>query len=149
MYGVGVRRRIIDRFFGNKTIRKSINDEGSGKTTVVKELANNGLKYRDSPDMSIEAGHMEVRHWLDWEERDNEIIKQPKMFVLDHCINTIDFMSKYSRGDPETPSGDIKHTAKILEKWKDFPDCVRYFATSNPHYIEPYKPKPDDNRRSY
>ena len=107
-----------------------------GKTTVIKELAKHGLKYKDSPDMSIEAGHLEVKKWLDWEEKDNEIIKQPSMFILDNCINTIEFMSKYSRANPETSSGDVKHTAKIIEKYKDFPDTVRYLSTSNPHYVE-------------
>ena len=149
MYGVKPRRRIIDRYYGQRTVRRTIEEEGNAKTTVVKELLNVGLRFKDCPDLPIEVGHMEVRKWLDWEENDQgEIVQQPMVFILENCINTINFMSKYSRGSPETPSGDVKHIAKIIEKWKDFPDNVRYMCTSNPRFIE-YKASVEDGRRIY
>ncbi|MCK4649101.1 Hint domain-containing protein, partial [bacterium] len=60
------------------------------------------------------------REALHWEEKDGEIVIQPKLFITDNCQNTIRHLSRYSRGDILTADGDVKDKVKPKEKYKDF-----------------------------
>lgn len=133
-------KRIIDPNFGNKTIQLAERQGGQSRTTPRKELVARGLSYRDGID-ALEAGHLAVKEWLHWASKDNEITKQPKIFFVETCRNTITGMQRYSRRDPETVDGDIKNKVGPMEKYKDFPDLVRYFIMSDPKYIYPSKPQ--------
>jgi len=139
LFGVGVSRRILDPNFGNKTVQLAQRQGGQSSTTPKKELQRLGLHYKDGID-AIEAGHLEVRSWLYYDRADSgEIVVQPKLMFCDTCTNHIMGMLRYSRKDVTTASGDEKDRVGPQEKWKDFPDCIRYGVMSKLRYIEPYK----------
>lgn len=147
-YGRSVSRRIIDPNFGNKTVQLSYRVANQAHTTPQKELSKRGLIFKDGID-SLEAGHLQVRKWLSWEEKDGQIIKQPKILISDECENTARHLSRYSRKDIETADGDMKDKVGVHDKHKDFCDTVRYFVMDNPHYIERVTHAPEPTGRVY
>lgn len=134
-YGRSVSRRIIDPNFGNATERKAEREGGQSKTTPKQELKRLGLHYKDGID-SLEAGHLQVRKWLHYEEKDGQLIVKPKLFISEECPNTIRHLSRYSRKDLNTSDGDVKDNAKPMDKYKDYSDDTRYFVMANPCFIE-------------
>ena len=134
-FGV-VHKRILDPNFGNKTVQLAERQGGQAYTTPKKELLKRGLTFIDGID-ALEAGHLKVREILDYRMNDNEITRQPELRVVDDCVNTITHLSRYSRKDIEAADGDVKDRVNVNEKYKDFSDCVRYFAMSNPRYFRP------------
>lgn len=147
-YGRSVSRRIIDPNFGNKTVQLSYRVANQAHTTPQKELMKYGLNFKDGID-ALEAGHLQVRKWLSWEEKDGQIIKQPKLFISDECENTSRHLSRYSRKDIETSDGDTKDKVGVHDKYKDFSDTTRYFVMSDPHYIERVTQAPEPTGRVY
>jgi len=136
IFGRKVHKRIIDPNFGNSTIKKAIRTDGQSHTTVKKELKKLGFNFHDGID-TLQTGHIQVKKWLHWEEKDGQIIVQPKSYFADHCQNSIRHISRYSYGDIETSSGDVKDNVKPKEKYKDYSDLNRYLAMSNPVYVAP------------
>ena len=148
LFGTKIHRRIIDPNFGNTTIKLAERQGGQSTTTPKKRLQKLGLKFKDGID-ALEAGHLAVREWLHFTQADTgEIIVQPKLFFTDNCSNTILGMSRYSRKDVTTPSGDEKDKVGPQEKWKDHPDCVRYGVMSKLLYIHP-SPDEEEFRKAY
>lgn len=137
MFNCGQVKRIIDPNFGNKTIQLAERQGGQAKTTPRKELEKYGLKYSDGID-ALEAGHLKVREFLHWKKHDEtgEIVVQPKIFFASNCSNHLTGMSRYSRKDINAGDGDVKDKVAPQDKWKDFPDLVRYFSMANPRWIE-------------
>ena len=125
IYGRTVSVRIIDPNFGNKTVQLAKRVDGLAKTTPVKELKARGFKFEDGID-AIQAGHIKVRQMIHWEEKDGEIIVQPKFFVYELCQNTIRHHSKYSWKDIDMSDGDVKAKPQLTQKYKDFCDLSRY-----------------------
>jgi hypothetical protein len=137
LFGTGVSRRILDPNFGNKTVQLARRQGGQANTTPKKQLAKLGFQFRDGID-ALEAGHLAVREWLYYDKADSgEIIVQPKLMFCDNCQNHIIGMLRYSRKDVVTPSGDEKDRVAPQDKWKDFPDLVRYGVMSGLSFIEP------------
>ena len=140
-YKCGVRKRILDPNFGNKTIKLAErSDGGDASTTPKKELAKRGLKFEDAVD-ALEAGHLSVRQKLNWEKKDNELVVQPDLFISEDCQNTIRHLSRYSRKDIHTADGDVKAKVGPKEKYKDYCDLVRYFSMHNPRYLLNIQPE--------
>ena len=135
IFGVSVRKRIIDPNYGNTTIKLAERQGNQSSTTPKKELRKHGLHFTDGID-ALEAGHLKVREVLHYEEKDNEIVVQPKYFITDNCENSIRHISRYSRKDVLTSDGDVKDKVGVKEKYKDFNDLDRYFWMSNPRYID-------------
>jgi hypothetical protein len=126
-----VSGRFIDPNFGNKTIKLAIRSgSGSATTTPQMELRKRKLFFKDAYD-SLTDGHLSVREALSFSEKNNQIIKQPKIFFVDYCINSIEHMQNYSFKTQETRDGDVKDNAGLTEKWKDFCDLTRYFVMAN------------------
>ncbi len=140
-----IEKRILDPNFGNKTVQLAKRQSGKSSTTPKKELLARGFYFHDATD-ALEAGHLAVRQWLHWEEKNGEIIVQPKYFILERCHNTIRHLSRYSRKDIEASDGDIKDNAKPMEKYKDFADCVRYGIMDGLRYIQEVKQKQESGR---
>ena len=141
VFNIGGRiRRIVDPNFGNKTIQFAERKGGQSKTTPVKELARLGLHYKDGID-ALEAGHLEVRKWLHWERKKLSDGRQvftvaPKFMLTDNCKNHSSGLTRYSRKDIIGSDGDVKDKVAPQQKWKDFPDLVRYLLMANPHWVE-------------
>ena len=133
LFDVEVYRRIIDPNFGNKTVQLAKRQGGQAHTTPKKELYKRGLQFKDGID-ALEAGHLKVREALHWEEKDGEIVVQPKYFIYEECRNSIKHLSRYSRKDITAADGDVKDKVKPMDKHKDFCDLDRYFWMSNPVY---------------
>jgi hypothetical protein len=95
------------------------------------------------------VGHLQVRKWLHYKEKDGEIIVQPKVLIGEDCENMQRHLSKYSRKDIETSDGDVKDSVKPKDQYKDFCDLKRYFLMSNPHYIERVTQAPEPTGRVY
>jgi len=112
-------KRIIDPNFGNKTVQLAERVGGQAKTTPKVELEKRGLRYQDGID-AIEAGHMQVKEWLYWEAKKDEIIVQPRLIVSSACQNTIRHLSRYSRKDIVSADGDMKDKVGLKEAYKDF-----------------------------
>lgn len=135
-YGRSVSRRIIDPNFGNSTVQKAERTaDGQSKTTLVKELKKFGLVYQDGVDL-LETGHLQVRKWLHYEEKNGVLTVHPKLYIGEDCENMDRHMSRYSRKDIETQDGDIKDKVGPHEKYKDGADNSRYFVMAGPHFIE-------------
>lgn len=148
IYGQEVFKRIIDPNFGSKPVRLAEKLDNRAHTTVKEELKKRGFNFQDGID-SLESGHLKVREKIHYEIKDNEIVLQPKFFITDNCINTIKCMSRYSRKDINTADGDVKEKVGVQEKYKHYPDLVRYFWMSDPRYISEYKTFEPENRRVY
>ncbi len=154
LFNVGGRvRRIIDPNFGNKTIQFAERKGGQSKTTPVKELAKLGLRYRDGID-ALEAGHLEVRKWLDWtkgtlSDGKRVFTKAPKFVLTDNCKNHINGLTRYARRDIIGSNGEIKDKVAPQQTWKDFPDLVRYLLMANPHWISEEQWKIPDTGKCY
>jgi len=135
VFGCKCYKRIIDPNFGNKTIRIAERDGNNTVTTPKKILAKQGLKFIDGID-AIEAGHLKVRDLLRYKYIDGQMMITPRFYVADNCQNTIRHMLRYAHKDPNTKSGDIRNRPGLVEKYKHYPDLVRYLAMSNPKYID-------------
>jgi hypothetical protein len=133
IFGCSVRTRIIDPNFGNKTVQLAERQGGQSKTTPQKELSKRGFKFKDGID-SLEAGHLAVRQALYWQKKDEEVVVQPSIMVLENCINTIAHLQKYSYKDIFTASGEEKPKVGPRQEYKDFCDLIRYWKMSNPRY---------------
>lgn len=135
LFNIGGRiRRIIDPNFGNKTVQFAERKGGQSKTTPVKELRKLGLHYKDGID-ALEAGHLKVREVLHWVKKDGQFVVYPKFLLTDNCKNHINGLTRYSRKDIMGADGDVKDKVAPQQKWKDFPDLVRYLWMGNPHWI--------------
>lgn len=129
-----VMKRVVDPNFGNKTVQLAERQGGQAHTTPKQELKKRGFNFIDGID-ALEAGHLKVREALHYTINDNEITKQPSLFVVDDCTNTTNHLVRYSRKDIEASDGDVKDKVQVNEKYKDFADCVRYLEMSNPRYF--------------
>lgn len=149
LFGCGIHKRILDPNFGNKTVQLAKRQGGQSTTTPKKELQRLGFTFRDGID-AIEAGHLKVRELLHFTRREDtgEITKQPQLMFTDNCTNCITSMSRYSRKEVTTVSGDEKDRVGPQEKYKDHPDCIRYGAMSNLRYVEEIRREPEF-KRSY
>jgi hypothetical protein len=87
----------------------------------------------------IPYGHNKVRELLQMLPHDGK----PGIVIWKNCYHTINGMSHYIRKRPRTESELLKpaNSGKIIEKYKDFPDVVRYLACVN--Y---YRKKIDPNK---
>lgn len=88
-----------------------------------------GINFNTNITDSLALGHNKVREFLDiditkWMENPQDKSNQPKIFFFDTCVNCINFMEKYSTCVPDDLSKAFKE--KVDEKYKDFPDVVRY-----------------------
>ena len=101
--------------------------------------------YKDGID-AIEAGHLQVREWLYWEKKGEELVVQPRFFVCDNCQNHIRHLSRYSRKDIMTSDGDVRDNVKPKEAYKDFCDITRYLLMANPRFIVKQEHQPETRK---
>jgi len=106
------------------------------------------------PD-KLEFGHEKVRQalWYDevrYQENPGEPHVSPKLVFFSNCKNHIRYMIKYQNVSPTDPSKiqSQNHNERVDDRWKDFPDLVRYavtFISAFPY--ESLKPKLKKNFR--
>lgn len=127
--GRKINRRIMDKRFGSArrtlggpTLKEEFRDAVDENNRPI------GIDYEDSytsdDKTEIETGILKVKSLLAY-NKDKPIdgLNRPRLMIADHCINTIHAFERWRR-DPKT--------GKPMEEYKDFSDCVRYLACSDP-----------------
>lgn len=143
MYAERVIRRLIDPNFGLKIY-------GNSGRTVSQEWtdASMNLAYRMSftpANDDIVAGHNKVYQYLNYDQtKPVSSSNHPKLYVFDTCTELIKSLKHYVWDEWEGKTKDKKDDKeKPRDKWKDYPDCLRYMLMDNPRFMAPmvYKPK--------
>lgn len=123
--GWNVTKRIMDRHFSEvRTVHT--------RATLREEFAKVGLHYEISYHGGVEEVHsgvVKVRDFLAYDtNRPIDGLNRPKYYVSPKCSNTIKSFQRWSV--------DAK-TQEYSDKFKDYMDCVRYWAMANPRYSDP------------
>ena len=110
-----------------------IMDPNFGKTgkagmtgTLEEEFIGRGLAFDATVNDNIEEGHLLVKTRL----------HNDQLFFLSNCFNLIKGMENYI-WDEHRGGKDRSAKEKPRDKFKDFPDCVRYVVMSELHYVSP------------
>jgi hypothetical protein len=99
----------------------------SGKLTD--EFAKYGIFFWAGANDDLTEGHLAVKKYL--KPAGNN--KEPQLFVFNNCTNVIFGMTHYVWDDHK--SGEVKDLKeKPRDKYKDFPDLVRYLCVTAPKY---------------
>lgn len=127
---IGEITRIIDRHFGFQTRGQSTLAElyaKAGKTKNIKIVFMPSYTSQGS-DGELQYGHRRVRQSLKLMDDG-----KPGLVIWNTCYHTWNGMSHYIRKHEVTKAGSDKPAGegKIVEKYKDFNDVVRYFVCSN------------------
>lgn len=141
-YEEHVVRRIIDPNFGQKIY-------GNSGRTVAQEWSYHSQQqgYRMSFTMGndeLVAGHNKVYQYMKYDTtKPISIYNHPKVYIFDTCPELIKSLKHYVWDEWEGKTKDKKdEKEKPRDKWKDFPDCLRYMLMDNPRFHLPqvYKP---------
>jgi hypothetical protein len=99
----------------------------AGKLTD--EFARYGIYFWAGVNDDIVEGHLAVKKYL----KPGGNNKEPQMFIFNDCTNTVFGMTHYVWDDHK--SGEAKDLKeKPRDKYKDFPDLVRYLTVTGPKY---------------
>lgn len=114
--------------------------------TLKDDLAAHGLYFTANVNDDVRAGHLRVAGMLAYNKgMPVDLTNCPRLyFVRETTTECVRYMQLYtwdeyvgrtkdSRGDKEKPK----------EKFKDFPDCVRYLAMSRPSFFEKDESDPE------
>ena len=117
--GEDIFERIVDPRMGAATVRTK-----EGESNIINTMSNLGFVFRSAPGVDIEAGICKINNALSWDDTEPMNDENtPKLFVSDHCENTISALMEYTAD------------ATRSSAFKDFPDCLRYFYVSGPDHI--------------
>ena len=117
--GEDIFERIVDPRMGSATVRTK-----EGESNIINTMSNLGFVFRSAPGVDIEAGIAKINDALSWDDTEPMNDENtPKLFVSDHCENTISALMEYTAD------------ATRSSAFKDFPDCLRYFYVSGPDHI--------------
>lgn len=97
-------------------------------TTMMEEFRKYGRYFDEHlvPFEDIQSGHIKVRKRL----------KENSVFFLESCTNAIRGMRNYTWQEWRGSDEDKGVKERPAERWKDFPDCVRYAIEADLHYFE-------------
>jgi len=117
--GEDIFERIVDPRMGAATVRTK-----EGESNIINTMSNLGFVFRSAPGVDIEAGIAKINDALSWDDTEPMNDENtPKLFVSDHCENTISALMEYTAD------------ATRSSAFKDFPDCLRYFYVSGPDHV--------------
>lgn len=135
-FGRKVNSRILDRHFGWQT---------RGQTNLAQLYAESGARknkdisfissYKaNAGDGEIAYGHFQVRNALE-PMKDGK----PGLVIWNNCYHTWNGMNHYIRKHETSKLSSDKARAdgKIVDKYKDFPDVVRYFVCAPQMHFAP------------
>lgn len=122
--GWNVTKRIMDRHFAEvRTVHT--------RRTLREEFAAVGLNYEMSYHGGVEevnVGIVKVRDYLLYDvTRPIDAVNRPMYYVSPKCINTIKGFTRWSFD---------QETMKPKDEFKDYMDCVRYWAMHNPRHSD-------------
>lgn len=137
--------RILDRHFGwqtrgQKTFAQLYLDAGraiGSNFTFISSYTGN------SEENELAFGHKQVRKLLR-----NQQDGKPGILIYNNCYHTWNGLTHYVRKKLKGASADerINVDAGIIEKYKDFPDCLRYMVCHDVVAREPKRPLTEAGR---
>lgn len=99
-----------------------------GTTTIMNALADHGMLVYQAPGHLEDIGIQAINSLLAWnEDKERDVLNQPKLFISEKCQNLIYCMTEYSG------------TGGKNEPEKDPIDVLRYAATYPVEYIDTAK----------
>jgi hypothetical protein len=108
-----------------------------GSSSIIEDLADNGLIFLPAPGLDIEDGLQALQTKMAYNRRQPiDGLNRPHFYVSDRCENIIRALQEYTaEGGPD-------------EAWKDPIDVLRYAAVSGAFYIDPAEINRISNKRS-
>lgn len=116
-------KRLMDPNIATET-----NDRMQRGWTIRKEYDAEGLRC-DLANDEINAGISQVNEFL----RPDPRTRRPRLAVFNTCARFIYGMTRWT-WDEWTRGGDREPKEKVRDRYKDFPDLVRYFVLDRPSY---------------
>lgn len=134
--------KIIKDTEGSEKINIRIIDPNKGRApakvgqagTLVDEFRKNGLRFYAKVNDSLIDGHLAVKRYLKYDKSQPiGLTNRPKLYVFKNCRHIDHGFTHYVWDDYiHSEKKDLKEAPK--DKYKDFPDLVRYCIMSNPRY---------------
>lgn len=127
-------RRLIDPNFGAKIYANS------GRTVAEEWThASMALNYRISFTLAnddLTAGHNKVHEYLKYDPTKKiDFNNHPKLYIFRTCPRLIESMRKYVWDEWEGKAKDKRdQKEQPRDKYKDFPDTLRYMLMDNPRF---------------
>jgi phage terminase large subunit-like protein len=108
------------------------------RCTWQEELAERGLYMDTEVNDDIALGHQKVRSMLAYDvNKPIDETNQPKLYFAQiGAKNTIFSIKNYIYDEHRNKDIHDGRKDKPRDKYKDFPDCMRYFCMSNPEYFD-------------
>lgn len=117
--------------------------------TLQTDFAGHGLFFTTKVDDNIQRGHLLVSALLAYNKAEPvSLTNCPKLyFIKEHTTECVKYIQLYTWDEYIGRTKDSKgEKEKPREKYKDFPDCVRYLACYKPYFFlqseadpEPYR----------
>lgn len=129
----GGSQRVLWREF-DPNLSRTPQAMAQGSTTMQKEMAKLGLRFRSDVNDKIYTGH-EVLHTLLQYDREEPLseLNKPKLYVEASCSNVIYGFENYSWDEYRETEKGLKITPK--EEGKDFIDTIRYCVSRKPKFM--------------
>ncbi len=145
--GVKVNTRVLDHVFGWQTRNSS---------TIANTLSNEGRKrgysmvFKPSSKSKNESGEIAYGHNAVRELLQDLEDGKPGLVIWRNCWHTWNGLTHYIRKRPK--NSDVERAVgetKIIEKYKDFPDVVRFFCCEKAFGVgqDAEKPEPSNAKR--
>jgi len=135
--------RIIDRHFGWQTR----GDENLAQLySKAGQKENYSFNFIESYTAGKEISEIQFGHRMVREAFGDLPDQKPGLVIWDNCYHTWNGLSHYIRKNEITKSGSDKAvgTGKIVERYKDFPDVVRYGVCA---YVSPQETREEKYQR--
>lgn len=116
-------RRLMDPNIATET-----NDKLQRGWTIRKAYDDAGLRC-DLANDEINAGIQTVNEWL----KPDPATRRPRLVVFRDCTRVAYGMTHFT-WDEWTRQGDREPKEKVRDRYKDFPDLLRYFVMDRPSY---------------
>lgn len=134
---LGIAHQVVKRYGDPNRMLAPDPNTGKNKLQLYKKYG--GMTFSVNVTDKIEYGHEEVRRFLyyereKWLKFPGEPMYQARLLFFATCKNHINYMIKYGTKKVKDPSKPISEKAD--EKWKDYPDIVRYaVVTFRPYEV--------------
>lgn len=132
---VSPARRLMDPNIATET-----NDKLQRGWTLQRAYDEVGIRCalaNDEMNTGIERVHQLLRP--------DPYTRRPRLAIFEDCNKTIHAMTRWSWDEWTRQSGDKEPKERVRERYKDFPDVVRYLANDRPEYnkyrqpVTPYR----------
>lgn len=105
---------------------------GDEQTNHSGDVTGPSMIFMPAPGLHEDEGIESTNNLLGWDPAQDlvPLLNEPRLYVSSACASTIHALAHYRLGKPKTD-----------QACKDPVDCTRYFATSDPAFIDPAAPR--------